>query len=531
MITSSRRSTLLSGFLSGLYALLPGVKPVVAKPFDRKKTLVVAINADPVGIDPAMNRAEPIGSEIIINIFDTLVVASSDDSTQVEGRLAANWSISPDGLHYSFTLVKNVYFHDNTPVDAQSVKFSIERTRRLNPFAKSSFIKIRNIEVVDPLTVDFYLSSPVPFFLSLLGQPHAAIVSPQAVRSLGEDFSRFPVGSGSFRFQRYKPEVGLTLTGNPAYFRGRPSIDRLVYSIITDASTRHMELERAEIDICQQNAQLSALSMADIQSFSSNPDIKIIEKSSQILRQLEFNNLRTDGPVSDIRVRKAITHAIDYDGLVHHILAGTVDRVYGPLPSVSWAFTHEIRSSSPDYSPAKARALLHEAGWVSYQKKLSLITFEGSFWAAVATFIQSNLAAVGIDVTIEQMEFPSLRARHIAGMFDMALDGREPWYSDPDAHITIGYLSTQARSAMTFRMPADQHLDNLIRVAQSEQKEDVRKSLYDQIQRTVLDRVPAAYLFTNKIIIFQRREVEGLVVRTTPPLNEYWSVVKKDGSQ
>ncbi|KXV11076.1 MULTISPECIES: ABC transporter substrate-binding protein [Acetobacter] len=526
MLTTRRRSVILSGLSSGFAALLP--TEATAKQIDRSRTLVIAIGSDPIGIDPAMNRAEPVGSEIIINIFDTLVVSVADNTPNVEGRLAQKWNVSPDGLHYRFTLVEGVLFHDGTPVDAQAVQFSIERTRRLNPFAQASFAKVLRIEVVDPITVDFHLSSPVPFFLSLLGQPQAAIVSPKAVLSHGEDFSQSPVGSGAFRFVQYTPEVGLILSCNTDYFRGRSALDTLVYRIITDASTRHMELERGEIDICQQNAQLSALSMSDIQSFSHNPDIKIVEKTSQILRQLEFNNMRSEGPISDIRVRRAITHAIDYNGLANHILAGTVERAYGPLPTVNWAFSPTVQALSPNYDPAYARILLNEAQWAAHKRTLSLITFEGSFWAAVATFIQANLAVIGIDVTIEQMEFPSLRARHVAGQFDLALDGREPWYNDPDAHITIGYLSTLANTAMTFRMPPNNRLDALIRNAQSEPREDVRKSLYAAIQDLILQQAPAAYLFTSKIIIFQRKEVEGLAVRSTPPLNEYWGVSKRE---
>lgn len=171
MLTTRRRSVILSGLSSGFAALLP--TEATAKQIDRSRTLVIAIGSDPIGIDPAMNRAEPVGSEIIINIFDTLVVSVADNTPNVEGRLAQKWNVSPDGLHYRFTLVEGVLFHDGTPVDAQAVQFSIERTRRLNPFAQASFAKVLRIEVVDPITVDFHLSSPVPFFLSLLGQPQS----------------------------------------------------------------------------------------------------------------------------------------------------------------------------------------------------------------------------------------------------------------------------------------------------------------------------------------------------------------------
>ncbi len=493
----------------------------------RDRTLVIAIGSDPAGIEPATNRAEPVGSEIILNLFDTLVTCPSDDSVNVEPRLAQSWNVSPDGLCYSFVLRKDVAFHDHTDVDAEAVRFSIERTRRLNSYAQASFAKIAYIRVTGKWTIDFFLSSPVPFFLSLLGQPQAAIVSPQAVAKKGADFSILPVGSGAFQIKQYTPEIGLTLSCNPDYFRGRPALDTLVYRVIANASTRHMELERGEVDLCQQNAQISTLPMADIQAFRQNPDIAITEKSSQILRQLEFNNRKTQGIISDIRIRKAIVHAIDYEGLINSLLAHTVERAYGPLPTSNWAFDPELQAISPHYDPDRALALLAEADWSTRRERLSIITFEGSFWATVATFLQANLHAVGIDVTIEQMEFPSLRARHVAGLFDLALDGREPWYSDPDAHITLGYSSSLADTAMTFRMPPNRELDALIARAQTETQLPTRKILYQEIQTRLLTACPAAYLFTNRIIIFHRRTVKGLVVRSTPPLAEYWGVSKE----
>jgi len=519
-----RRDVLLSGLCAGAIGVAnPGAARGILA---RDAVLVVAIGSDPVGLEPAENRAEPIGSEIILNVFDTLVAWPSDTSAIPEGRLAEHWDVSGDGMRYSFVLRDGIVFHDGTPLDAEAVRFSLERTRRLNPYMRASLDAVTRISVTGRLTLDFELARPVPFFLSLLAQPQSGIVSPTAVQKLGKDFGSRPVGSGAFRLDHYMPEVGLTLSRNPTYFRGPSKLSYLVYRVIADASTRRLELERGEIDICQQNAQLSSLPMADIVSFRRNPDIQVIEISSQIMRQLEFNNRATGRPVSDLRVRQAIAHAVDYDGLIDGVLAGTVDRAYGPLPTSNWAFDPALRDLAPHFDPARSRTLLNEAGFVPGALQITLYTFEGTFWAAVATFLQANLAAVGIDARIEQMEFPSLRALHVAGKFDAALDGREPWYNDPDAHITIGYLSTLAETAMTFRMPDDTAMDALILQAQTETDPTRRKGLYAALQARLLARVPALYLFTNKVIVFARSEVRGLVVKPTPPLSEYWAVSK-----
>lgn len=493
---------------------------------ERARTLVVAVNADPVNLEPGTNRAEPIGSEIILNVFDTLLAWTPPAFAQLEGRLASAWLVSPDGRDFTFTLRPGVQFHDGTPCDAAAVKFSIERTKEINPFMRASFGTIREITLLGPLELRISLTDPMPVFLSLLAQPQAAIVSPTAVRRLGESFRVNPVGTGPFRFRSYTPDTNVVLDANPGYFRGAPRLARILYRVIPDASTRRLELENGGVDIVQQNAQLAAIATEDLRALRANRAIEVIEQPSQIIRQLEFNNSSPDSQVRDIRVRRAITHAIDYDGLLSGVLGGTADRVYGPLPSNNWAFDPQMRDLAPRHDPALARRLLAEAGVQPGQLRLRLYSFQGSLWGAVATFLQANLAAVGIEATVAQTEFPALRALHVAGRFEVALDGRQPWYNDPDAHITIGYLSTLADSAMTFRMPPDPALDGLILRAQQTVDFEQRKALYVQVQREIMARAPAAWLFSNKLIVFKRANVQGLVVNSAPPLNEYWGVHK-----
>jgi len=133
---------------------------------------------------------------------------------------------------------------------------------------------------------------------------------------------------------------------------------------------------------------------------------------------------------------------------------------------------------------------------------------------------------VGINLTLEQPEFAQLREIHTKGNFDIALDGRQPWYNDPEAHITIGYLSSLAGTALNFRMPANAELDNLILKAQTDSKLADRKASYFKIQELLMAKVPGIYLFNPKIIVYHRVNVGNLVINTAPPLTEYYRVVK-----
>lgn len=495
---------------------------------DWEKTLIIAADSDPASIDPTFSKAYPVGSEIIINVFDTLVAWEAPDFDKLEGRLAESWSISEDGKVYTFDIRQGVTFHDGSAVNAESVMAALNRTKNESSYMNRYFGYIVDMKAVSEYVLEITLEKPISVFLSWLAMPEAAIVSTAAVESMGEDFSTHPVGSGPFVFQSWIPDTEVVLTANANYWRGAPKIETIVYRIIPDASTRRLELESGSVDISQQNGQLYSLPVEDMKAFESNPDIKVIMLPSQIIRELAFNNNSETSSVRDLKVRQAMAYAVDYDGIVEYLLGGTASRVMGPLTTNNWAFSDAVLENSPfTYSPEKAKQLLSEAGYAEGDLNFKLYTFQGTLWGMVATFLQENFANVGINVEIVQMEFPPFRDIVVAGDFDIYLGGRQPWYNDPEAHITIDYLSSLADTAMTFRMPPNEALDQKILEAQAASDQEERKALYADIQKEIVDFVPGLYLFSPNVIIFQRTEVKGLVVNSAPPLNEYWSVYKE----
>ena len=281
-----------------------------------------------------------------MNIFDTLVAWAHDTDAQPSPRLAMTWTVSENGDLYRFRLRPGVLFHDGTSCDAEAVRFSLARSFAMNSYLRASLDAVTAIEVEDASTVTFRLTRPVPFFLSLLAQPQAAIVSPTAVRKLGARFGEMPMGTGAFRLLRYEPDVSVVMAANEAYFRGAPQIARLVYLVIADASTRRMMLEAGDIDFCQQNGQLTALPTEDLRVFRTNPAIQVIEASSGIVRQLEFNNLLRGAATDDIRVRRAIGFAhcrasrtggrdMSRNGVSVARSAGAVDNLLASSPVVA----------------------------------------------------------------------------------------------------------------------------------------------------------------------------------------------------
>src|SRR5207253_9175666 len=205
-------------------ALLVGAgapPPVAAQPAG---TLVVGLVAEPVNLDPA--QVTDLNSNRVGRRIVETLVTFPEESTQIVPGLAESWTISKDGLHYTFKLRKGISFHDGTPLNAEAVKFSIER--QINPahpfnklgkypFANFFFGNVKAVEVVDPQTVEFILKEPRASFLAVLTAGAASVVSPTAVRKLGADYPLTPVGTGPFKYVSWDRGQRVVLEKNPNY--------------------------------------------------------------------------------------------------------------------------------------------------------------------------------------------------------------------------------------------------------------------------------------------------------------------------
>jgi peptide/nickel transport system substrate-binding protein len=158
------------------------------------------------------------------------------------------------------------------------------------------------------LSLRIDLDQSTPTIGALLAQPQAAIVD---VSSLAP--GQQPVGSGAFMLRRYRPDTDVVLERDPDYFRRAAKLQRLVYRIIPDAATRRLELKYGGVDISPQLSQLSTLPADDAASFAESGAVDVLSRRSQIVRQLEFNNLKADSPIRDRRVREAMAWAVDYE--------------------------------------------------------------------------------------------------------------------------------------------------------------------------------------------------------------------------
>src|SRR5215470_18276822 len=208
------------------------VLPVAAQPAG---TLLVGLVAEPVNLDPAQ-VTDLNSTRVGRRVVETLVTFP-EESTQVVPGLAESWNISKDGLQYTFKLRSGITFHDGTPLNADAVKFSIERQINTEhpayklgkyPFANYFFGNVKAVEVLSPERVAFLLKEPRASFLAILTAGAASIVSPTAVMKWGPDYPSHPVGTGPFRFASWDRGQRVVLEKNPGYWKYPLKIERVI---------------------------------------------------------------------------------------------------------------------------------------------------------------------------------------------------------------------------------------------------------------------------------------------------------------
>jgi peptide/nickel transport system substrate-binding protein len=310
--------------------------------------------------------------------------------------LAESWSTSPDGLVYEFVLRKGVKFHNGEPVTAEDAKFSFERYRGIS--AKALKDKVAAVEAPDPGRVRFRLKQPWPDFMTFYGTPATGagwIVPKKYVEKLGEEgYKKAPVGAGPYRFVSFTPGVELVLEAVEGYWRKTPSVKRLVFKAVPDASTRLAMLKRGEADIAY------GVSGELGEEVRRTPGLTLRPTPFVSTHWLVFaDQWDSSSPWHDRRVRLAATYAVDRQTIN---LAETLgfSRITGSI--IPAGFDFYWQPPAYPYDPARAKQLLAEAG---YPKGFDA----GDFWCDAATSRSSEavlnyLQSAGIRTRLRPLE-------------------------------------------------------------------------------------------------------------------------------
>jgi peptide/nickel transport system substrate-binding protein len=351
-----------------------------------------------------------------------------------------------------------------------------------------------------------------------VANPYAGIVSPQAVQAAGDAFPMQPVGSGAYLLEKWDPGVAITLVKNPQYAwapavvenQGAPHIDRLVFKIIPDVTQQISALQAGEVDVLFVNQT------SHVARLEQDPEIELVETTLNSLIYLGFN-LKKE-PFDDILVRQALSHAVNKEELVITALGGIGEPAFAPLAPTLPGFDPSLKSYELGFDLEKSAALLTEAGFAQdasggWSKdgqplKASLLTSTRPPNQALATVLQSQFKAAGVQVEIVQLDSSAVMEALGKGDFDLML-----WrYDWNDADVLRVYLSS-ARIGRTNRNHySNPAVDALLDQAAAEMNDDARSALYLEAQQMILADVPWQPLYTPKDFMAIRKNVSGVVM-------------------
>lgn len=472
-------------------------------------TVVVGMEAEPPNLDPQQYSGVH-SMRVIRRMFEGLT-RQKDESTQVEPGLAESWTVSPDGLVYTFKVRSGIKFHDGTPLDANAVKFTFDRVLNKEHAAykwgKWSFVvgntaMIKAVEVVDPTTVRFTLKFPHTPFLVRLADVSTSIVSPKAVMDLKEGFPNQPVGTGPFRFESWDRGNRIVLRRSEQYWSTKARPERLVYRFIIEPRARVTELLTGNVDL------IVAVHPDAVAQIQASAKTTVHRQTGIHFWYLGLNNDR--GALFDKRVRQAIAYALDKEAIARDILKGTATVAHGPVNPGTWASEPNVKKYPHD--PARAKALLSEAGFPNGLDIAFWVPESGSGMQIpvdMGTVIQAQLARAGIRAKITIIEWAAFLARLRTGEQEMFANSWLAGTEDPDVIFSFLFHSSAIPfpNRAHYRNPA---LDKIIEEARSTLDVKRRTELYRRAQLIVTEDVPYIYIDHDVQIVGARRNLKGL---------------------
>ncbi|TYO88892.1 ABC transporter substrate-binding protein [Oceanicella actignis] len=353
--------------------------------------LTVGMQLEPPNLDPTAGAAAAIDEVTYANIFEGLTRIGPDGS--VRPALARSWEVSEDGLTYVFHLVEGARFHDGAAFDASDVKFSFERAMAEGSTnaQKGLFEPIEKIEVLDPATVRITLKRPTGQFLFNMGWGDAVIVDPASA----EGNATHPIGTGPFRFRNWVKGDSVTIERNPDYWGTPARLESATFKFIADPTAALAALMAGDVD-----AFPGYPSPETVPQLQADPRFEVVMGSTEGETILSTNNARP--PFDDLRVRRAIAHAIDRQAIIDGAMFGVGTPIGSHFAPHNPAYV-DLTGLYP-HDPDKARALLAEAGHPN-GFKATLKLPPPSYARRGGELVAAQLREVGIDLTIENVEW------------------------------------------------------------------------------------------------------------------------------
>jgi peptide/nickel transport system substrate-binding protein len=526
----TRRLALAAGTLAAL-AVAHGAVLAQATP-QKGGTLVIAVQPEPPTLAAYQSTSGPVG-QVTTKVFEGLL--EYDFQLRPQPSLAQSWTVAPDGRTITFKLLSGVKFHDGKPFTSADVQFSVmEALKKLHPRGINTFRAVTAVDTPDPLTAVFRLSEPAPYLMMALSSYESPMI-PKHVYGTG-DIARHPaanapVGTGPFKFVEWQKGQFVRLDRNPEYRKpGLPHLERIVARFIADAGTRSAAIETQEVHM----GGFNAIPPVDVKRLATLPHIATTNKGYEMqspIVQLDFNT--TKPPFDDVRVRQAVSYAIDRRFVLDNIWFGFGRPATGPISSNFKAnglyTTAGVKSYDVPNGVELANKLLDDAGHKrgADGTRLEIVhdmTPYGDEWRRLGEYVQQQLGKIGIKVTLRYEDVPTW-LRRVYTNYDFQLTSN--WIqtlADPTIGVHRLYHSGSIKPGTVFVNDSrwsTKETDELMDKANVEVDAKKRAELYHQLQRRVMDAAPLLFLHELDFITVHNKRVQNFPLS---PLGLYSSM-------
>lgn len=353
--------------------------------------ITVGLQLEPPNLDPTGGASQAIDSVLYSNVFEGLTRFQGDGS--VVPGLAESWDISEDGTVYTFHLHDGVMFHDGTSMDAEDVKFSLDRARAEDSTnaQKGLFAGITDVTVVDPLTVKVTLDGPNGSFLFNMAWGDAVIVAPESIETIASN----PIGTGAFVFTDWVQGDRLELTRNDTYWGAKAALEKATFRFISDPTAAFAAVMAEDVDVFS-----GFPAPENLPQFEADPRFQVLVGNTEGETILSTNNKMP--PFDNVLVREAVAHAIDRQSVIDGAMYGLGTPIGTHFAPHNPDYVDLLANSQ--YNPEKSKALLAQAGLADgFTTTLKLPP--PSYARRGGEIIASQLRAVGIDAQITNLEW------------------------------------------------------------------------------------------------------------------------------
>jgi peptide/nickel transport system substrate-binding protein len=443
-------------------------------------TLVIARLSDAENLDHHFMSTINAASVTHGKIYEGLV--GRDKNAEIKPLLAEEWK-QIDDTTWEFKLRKDVKFHDGTAFNADAVKTTFDRL--LDPNVGSPravvFKMVKEVKVVDEFTIQFSLSEPFSPLLSILASHEGGIINPKTIEKYGKEIIQEPNGTGPFVFESWTPGQEIVFNKNKEYWDTKAKVDKVVFKVVPEETTRVSMLETGEAHIAE---PLSVPMMSTVEASSAS---EVYRSEGFGTEYIGFNVQKE--PFNDVRVRKAIAHAVEMDSIIKGVYNNVGKKANSLLGSKVFGYHADMKAY--EYNLNEAKKLLAEAGYPD-GFKTTLKTMDSKERINMAEVLQSQLKGIGIDISIEVSEYGTFVEQVNTANSEMFILSWRNATGDADYNqYNLFHTNSQGAAGNTF-FYSNKEVDGLIDAARKEKDQDKRIELYAKSQE--IEMADAVYI-------------------------------------